>query len=128
MSEQIMRFSDVETLLREMNEQGQFIMSVLTDGDGLPIAAATRTGDRVHDHSAVAAFLVQRTARQVQSQLDMGQPDEVSIADQGQRRLVCRPFQVQGQSLILAVMVPDRRSYRRLTNQTIRTIQRGWKL
>lgn len=128
MSEQIMRFTGVETLLQEMNEQGKFVMSVLTDMDGLPIAAATRTGDSVNNHSAVVAFLVQRTAKQVQSQLDMGQTDEISISDQERRHLVCRPFQVQGQSLILAVMVPDKRSYRRLTNQTIRAIQRGWKL
>jgi hypothetical protein len=43
------------------------------------------------------------------------------------QRLVCRPFNINSQDLILAVTVPNHQtSYRRLTNQAIAAISRTW--
>ncbi len=114
-------------LLEAMNVQGGFPIAVLTDRDGLPIASAMVPGQDMDRQSAVVA-MVQRTAVQVQERLGMAATDEISIFDAEGRRLVCRPFQVQGQDMILAVLVPDKeKKYRRLTNQALVAIRQLWK-
>ncbi len=113
-------------LLEEMNAQGGFPIAVLTDRDGLPIASAMVPGQDMDRQSAVVA-MVQRTAVQVQERLGMAETDEISVFDAAGRRLVCRPFQIQGQDLILAVLVPDKgKKYRRLTNQALVAIRQLW--
>ncbi len=113
-------------LLQEMNAQGGFPIAVLTDRDGLPIASVMEPGQDMDRQSAVVA-MVQRTAVQVQERLGMAATDEISVFDAEGRRLVCRPFQVQGQDMILAVLVPDKeKKYRRLTNQALVAIRQLW--
>ncbi len=113
-------------LLEEMNMQGGFPIAVLTDRDGLPIASAMEPGQDMDRQSAVVA-MVQRTAVQVQERLGMAETDEISVFDSEGQRLVCRPFQAQGQEMILAVLVPDKeKKYRRLTNQAVAAIRQLW--
>jgi predicted regulator of Ras-like GTPase activity (Roadblock/LC7/MglB family) len=115
-------------LLAEMNEHGQFSISVLTDQHGFPIAAAAQPGEDAETQSAVVA-LVQKTAVQAHNQLGMAQTDEISLFDADGQRLVCRPFNAKGFDMILAVRIPNRnQSYRRLTNQMITAVRRIWKL
>lgn len=115
-------------VLQEMNQEGNFSISVLTDRQGFPLAAASKEGEDPEMQSAVVA-LIQKTARQTENQLGMSETDEISLFDTQGNRLVCRPFSVNGRYLILAVQMPDRNQpYRRLTNKAIREIQRAWKL
>jgi predicted regulator of Ras-like GTPase activity (Roadblock/LC7/MglB family) len=120
--------TELAKLLATMNDRGGFPIAVLTDRHGFPIASAADQGQDPDTQSAVVA-LVQKTAGQVRDQLGMAQTDEVSVYDANGRRLVCRPFNVNGHDMILAVLVPDRqKSYRRLTSQTVNAIRRAWKL
>ncbi len=110
-------------VLADMNAAGGFPIAVLTDRDGLPIASATSAGQDTDRQSAVVA-MVQRTAMQVQDRLGLAQTDEISLFDAEGKRLVCRPFEVQGHEMILAVLIPDKqKKYRRLTNQAVTAIR-----
>ncbi|MEW5867698.1 MAG: hypothetical protein AB1894_00355 [Chloroflexota bacterium] len=118
--------SELRKLLADMNQTGGFIISVLTDRQGLPIAFAAAPGSDPERQSAVVA-LVQKTAAQASTHLGIT-TDEISLNAVDGQRLVCRPFEINGNTLILAVMVAERsHSYRRLTNQTIRRIAEVWK-
>ena len=120
--------TELAQILAEMNEGGGFPIAVVTDRHGFPIASAASPGQDPDTQSAVVA-LVQKTASQVQHQLGMAQTDEISMFDTEGRRLVCRPFQANGHSMILAILVPDKnQSYRRLTNVAVNAIRRKWKL
>lgn len=120
--------SQLSEILREMNEAGGFSISVLTDRHGFPLASATRGENDPDTQSAVVA-LIQKTAAQATSQLGIGQTDEITLFDSEGNRLVCRPFEVNGHQLILAVRIDDRhKAYRRLTNQAIRKISQAWRL
>lgn len=115
-------------LLAEMNEAGNFPISILTDRQGFPIASAAQPGQDPDVQAAVVA-LVQKTAAQVHQQLGMAKTDEISLYDAEGQRLICRPFEANGHDMILAVRVPDRhQTYRRLTTRTINRVRSIWKL
>jgi len=120
--------SKLATLLADLNKQGGFPIAILTDRQGFPIASAAAPGQDPQSQAAVVA-LIQKTASQVRDQLGMAQTDEISVFDTCGRRLVCRPFRVDGQDMILAIMVPTRtQSYRRLTNKAVDAVRREWSL
>ncbi len=119
---------ELSRLLADMNEKGNFPISVLTDRQGFPIASAASAGQNPDTQSAVVA-LVQKTASQVSQQLGMASTDEISLYDTEGNRLVCRPFNANGHDMILAVLVPNKgQTYRRLTNQTVSAIRKSWRL
>ena len=111
----------LEKILHEMDEVGRFQVSVLTSTEGLPIA----TVPAGYNSNLVAAIvaLLQRVSNDAQSQLGMAEVDEVSISDRARIRLVCRYFVVGRERLILAVIVPPGRPYRRATNRAIKQIK-----
>jgi len=110
--------------LRTLNTRGEFLIAVLTDAEGLLLASAPSPGWDAEKQAAVVA-LVQRAARQAQA-ASMDTADEVAIRDITGRRLVCRPFEVDGQMLLLSVLMEAGRPYRRLTNDAIRDVRRAW--
>lgn len=114
-------------VLTEMNRANGFPISVLTDQQGLAIASASSRGTDPDRQSAVVA-LVQRATSQVSRKLGMAETDEISLFDANGQQLVCRPFQVEGFELILAVMASNKnQSHRRATNHAIAEIRRAWK-
>ncbi|MEA3459286.1 MAG: roadblock/LC7 domain-containing protein [Chloroflexota bacterium] len=108
-------------ILQSMNDQGDFKASVLAGSDGLPIATVTSAYDT--DTTAAMVARLQKVTQEAQEQLGMAEIDEVTIFDDTRLRLVCRHFTVNGERLILAVMVPPYHYWRRLTNQAIQEIE-----
>ena len=120
--------AELSKLLTDMNQEGGFPISILTNHHGFSIASASAPGQDPERQSAVVA-MVEKTAIQVRDQLGMASTDEISVYDTGGQRLVCRPFDAHGHKLILAVLVPNKHiSYRRSTNKTVNAIRRLWKL
>ncbi|MBA4383469.1 MAG: hypothetical protein C0410_01915 [Anaerolinea sp.] len=114
-------------ILSDLNHDGNFPMSVLTDKEGLPIASAFSNGADPEKQSAVVAFL-QKTAVQVSKQLGMDEIEEISFSYVDGQHLICRPFTIETNRLILAIIVTDRdQSYRRITNRAISEIRNIWK-
>jgi predicted regulator of Ras-like GTPase activity (Roadblock/LC7/MglB family) len=114
-------------ILRNMNQQGNFPMSVLTDKEGLPIASAFSNGSDPDRQSAVVAFL-QKTAIQVSRQLGMEEIEEISFKYVDGQHLVCRPVNIDTSKLILAFNISDRdQSYRRTPNHAVAAIRQVWK-
>jgi predicted regulator of Ras-like GTPase activity (Roadblock/LC7/MglB family) len=113
-------------LLGKLNQEGGFSISVLTDSQGLSLAFATGPGMDADIQAAVVAQ-VQKTALQAGRQLGMTQADEIVLNDTNGQRLVCRPFNVNGHDLILALTVPSKgQTYRQATNKAIKDIRQIW--
>ncbi len=115
----------ISSILADMNDHGGFLVSVLTDLEGLPIASATAVDGESAEMQAAVVALIRKSALQT-SKVNMDETDEISVFDRQGRRLVCRPFHVSDRSLVLATMVPRDRSYRRLTHTAINAIQQVW--
>lgn len=118
----------LSTILTEMNEEGGFPISILTDKEGLPIAWAASDGTDPDRQSAVVAF-VQKTSLQVSKQLGLTDVDEVSFCYANGQHLVCRPFIVDNNIMTLAIIVTRRdQRYRRATNRAMTEIRNTWKI
>ena len=114
------RATSFEQVLQEMSQSGQFSAVVLASGDGLPIATAPLDLDA--ERTAAMVALLQRVSRQAREQLDMAELDELSVSDRDRMRLVCRFFSVDGEELILAVMIQASVRYRRATRRAMQRI------
>ncbi|MCJ7567517.1 MAG: roadblock/LC7 domain-containing protein [Anaerolineales bacterium] len=111
----------LEEVLEQMTDNGDFKAIVLASDEGLPLAAVPSPYDS--DTTAAMVALLQRVSREARDQLDMAKVDEVTISDCERIRLVCRYLEVDGDLLILAVMVPPNAYYRRVTNRAVRRIK-----
>ena len=113
-------------VLMSLNTTGGFLVTVLTDAEGLVLASAPSPGWDADKQAAVVA-LIQRTARQVQI-VSLGAVDEISIRDVNGRRLICRPFELDSNVLLLSILAEEGKPYRRLTNAAVRGVRRVWAI
>ncbi len=113
--------ASLQEVLYAMNEAGGFQAAVLTCPEGLPIAAIPASYEG--DATAAIVALFRRVSNQVRNQLEMAMVDELTVLDHRRIRLVCRYLIVGERELILAVMIPPGRPYRRVTNRAIRQIK-----
>ncbi|HEX2980743.1 MAG TPA: roadblock/LC7 domain-containing protein [Anaerolineaceae bacterium] len=119
-------FTMLQDLLINLNNQGGFSVTVLTDHNGFPIASSARNGSDSDTQAAVVSQ-VRKVAGQVRDQLGMAAAEEFSMNDVNGKKLICRSFPIGDQEYILAILIPNRdKSYRRLTTLTIRAIQNSW--
>jgi predicted regulator of Ras-like GTPase activity (Roadblock/LC7/MglB family) len=118
--------ADLVELLQTMTAAGGFLVTVLTDADGLVLASAPAPGWDADKQAGVVA-LIQRAARQAQM-VSLGVTDEISIRDVNGRRLICRPFEVDGRVLLLSILADEGKPYRRLTNAAVRGVRRVWSI
>ncbi len=115
-------------ILADMNLEGGFPISVLTDGEGFPIASSSEEGMDTEKQAAVVAQ-IQRAVNQVRSELGFGQTEEIIFFDTNGQKLILRMFNANRYEMLLVVMVRGKnRTHRRLTNSAIRGIRENWKL
>lgn len=120
------QYKDLVDLLNQMTASGGFSISVLTDENGFPIAYSGGSEDTSEVQSAAVAQ-IQKMVLRVLDHISMAEPDELALNDVNGAKLVCRSFQAGDTRLFLAVQIPDRhKSYRKLMNQVIRSIQKNW--
>ena len=113
-----------EKILQEMNHAGYFKAAVLSTTEGLSLASAPASYE--DDMAAAMVALLNEVARQARQQLDLAQVDELSLVGDDRIRLTCRYFSIDGQDLVLSVLIPPDRYYRRLTNRAIKALQAAW--
>lgn len=113
-------------MLTELNRESGFPIAVVANKEGLVLASSSVNGLDPERQSAVVAKVAEM-ASMASAQLKLGVTDEISIFDEDGRRLVCRPINLGGQELMLAVLVPHRgQAYRRATNKLITQIRKNW--
>lgn len=113
-------------LLEEMNRAGDFLVSMVTDQNGLPIVSVSQEGFDPERQSATIA-MVRKTITQNEKRLGISETKEINIVDSEGHLLVCRTFSARGHELTLAVLMTNRmQSYRRITGNAINEIGRIW--
>jgi predicted regulator of Ras-like GTPase activity (Roadblock/LC7/MglB family) len=111
-------------ILENMNEAGRFHASFLVDAQGLPIAAVTTRYDT--DTASAMVSMVRNAIVQLQTGINLAEADEVTTRGNDKTRLISRYFKLGDEALILVVIAPPNRSYRKLTSQAIKAFQTNW--
>jgi predicted regulator of Ras-like GTPase activity (Roadblock/LC7/MglB family) len=111
-------------ILEDMNEAGQFNASFLVDGQGLPVAAVTSAYDT--DTASAMVSMVRNAIVQLQNGINLAEADEVTTRGNDKMRLISRYFKLGDEALILVVIAPPNRSYRKLTSLAIKAFQSTW--
>jgi predicted regulator of Ras-like GTPase activity (Roadblock/LC7/MglB family) len=114
-------------LLTEMNQEGNFLVSLLADQNGLPIVFAAGDGYDAEKQSATIA-MVKKSIAQNEKRLGISAAREINIVDEDGHLLICRSFTANNNDLTLAVLMDNRQqSYRRSTTKAMNQIIRIWK-
>ena len=112
----------LDEVLQRINREGEFRASILSTLDGFSISAVSSQFDDVVI-SAISS-IVQDASKRAERYMGFKRMDEVSLVDDDKFRLVCREFEVDGSQFVLTVVVPPYKTYRKLTNDAIRNIER----
>ncbi len=128
MSMPLVRFQDLVDILHRLNTEGEFVASVLTDIDGIPLVSAV-TGERdLTEPLAAVVPLVRQSVQRSNEQVGLAEANEVVVNNSDGARLVSRFFAVEGRLFILVCVVPVKRPYRKVMNKAIHGINRLWQL
>ncbi len=112
--------SSFDDILAELNHKGDFLFSVLTTEEGLPIAF--HPGNQKYNQASAMTALLNQVSQQTRTLLDLDDLDEIMIRTQDKTRLVIRPIRVEGERVLLSVLISSETYYRQLTNQAINRV------
>jgi predicted regulator of Ras-like GTPase activity (Roadblock/LC7/MglB family) len=105
-----------------MNQEGGFTRSVLATDEGLPIASAPVNADS--ELASAMVTMLQQVAAETRNQLGLPPIDEITIRTDQKQHLICRPIQIGNQIMIMGVIVPPYKPYRRVTNKAIHRLKK----
>lgn len=113
----------IEEALLRLCQQGKFEAFLLFNDEGIPMA---EVGQCIHyNKDALTALSV--IFQQSMEVLEDFQADvllnENSIRTNNKFRIVSRPVQIEGLTLILVAIVPQHLTYRKITNKAVQTVQ-----
>ena len=112
--------------LAQLNLEGGFTTSVLTNSDGLALAVASSSRGRFAEILAAVAPLVQRMVQRSNERAGLASAREVVVDNDDRSRLVCRFFNAGEEMLILACIVPEQLVHRRAMNRAVAALQILW--
>ncbi len=127
MSIPLIRFQDLVDILDRLNTEGEFVASVLTDIDGIPLVSAVTGEKDLTEPLAAVIPLVRQSVQRSNEQVGLAEANEVVVNNSDGTRLVSRFFEVEGRLFILVCVVPVKRPYRKVMNKAIHGISRLWQ-
>lgn len=112
----------IENAMQDILQKGFYEAVHLFSDEGLPLATAVNTSGNGHqvkeqDSLAEMAILFHNVRRMAASMADISSLREVLIEGMNRRKIVFRFFKAFGQDVVLAVVVPANKSYRKVTNE-----------
>ncbi|MCK5739411.1 hypothetical protein KAH55_09520 [bacterium] len=114
----------IETEMKKIVEYGNYEMAFLFSEEGLLLAdACNSTETNRHEMIEVSLHFqeLQKTTEILQNYIEM--KEAVMEGEKG-KKIILRFFQAFEQTVVLALIVPPRKAYRKFTNNMVRLIQR----
>jgi len=112
----------IESEMKKIIELGNFEMAHLYSDEGLLLAEVSEPGPISRDN-LIEITLHFQELRKITDVMDaVLNIKEIILEGEGARRLVFRFFQAFEQTVILGLVVPPKKTYRKLTNQLVRLV------
>lgn len=112
----------IESRMQAILQLGNYEAAFLFSREGLPIARAGRSSEVDPDRLAELSIMFQEVQRLTGALGGIDQLKEVFVEGLNQRKVVFRFFTAFGEAVVLAVVVPPRKTYRKHTNELQRLI------
>ncbi len=113
----------IQDAMREILESGNYDMVHLFSSEGLPIAECYRNGVLPKDRLVELSLLFRELKKMADLMGQISNIKELIVEGNNRRKVVFRFFQAFNQEVVLAIVVPPKKSYRGLTNSLIKTIE-----
>lgn len=114
----------IEKFMRDVIGQGNYEMAYLFSEEGLPMAEVKGEAFIPEDRLIEISMLIQEMLKMADVMGGIDQLNEVIIEGHNRRKIIFRFFQGFEQSLILALVISPRKTYRGFTNQLVRLVQK----
>ncbi len=113
----------IEAEMAKVIEYGNFELAHLFSEEGLLLAEAQQSGAIDRDSLIEVALHFQELRKTSNILDDVLKIKEVVMEGEKARKLVFRFFKAFDQLVVLALIIPPRKSYRKFTNNLVRLIQ-----
>lgn len=113
----------IEERMREISADGNYDMVHLFSHEGLPLASYFNENVIDKDRLAELSLLFQELRKMADVMGKISNIKEMIVEGYNHRKIVFRFFYAFEQEVVLAIVVPPRKSYRALTNSLVRTIE-----
>jgi predicted regulator of Ras-like GTPase activity (Roadblock/LC7/MglB family) len=113
----------IEEELLRLCQQGHFEAFLLFNAEGIPMAGVDLSERYNKDGIAALSALLSRSAELTEEFNADAVVDEITLRTVNNFRIVARSFQVNTTRLILVAIVPQHRSYRKITTAAVQKVQ-----
>lgn len=113
----------IENHMREIVQLGHYEAAHLFSDEGLPLAEVSDTHPVERDRLIELSLMFQEVRRMADVMGGISSLKEIILEGYNHKKIIFRFFRAFNQSVVLAVVVPPRKSYRGHTNKLVKTIE-----
>jgi len=114
----------IEEYMNEVVGLGNYEMAYLLSEEGLTMAEVKGTDVVPEDRLVEMSMLFQEVLKMADVMGGISELREIVLEGQNRRKIIFRFFKAFNQSLMLALVIPPRKTYRGLTNKLTRMIKK----
>ena len=113
----------IEKKMIEISEMGNYDMVSLFSDEGLPLAEFNNEQVIEQDRLAELSIMLREVRKMADAMGKISNIKEMIVEGFNHRKIVFRFFHAFDQDVVLAIIVPPKKSYKALTNSLVRTIE-----
>ena len=115
--------SVIEKKMIEISEMGNYDMVSLFSDEGLPLAEFYNEQVIEQDRLAELSIMLREVRKMADAMGKISNIKEMIVEGFNHRKIVLRFFHAFNQDVVLAIVIPPKKSYKALTNSLVRTIE-----
>jgi len=114
----------IENFMKEVMKLGNYEMAFLLSQEGLTLAQAQNETIVPEDRLVELSIQFQEIQKMADVMGGISEIREMVIEGHNKRKIIFRFFKAFEQSVVLALIIPPRKTYRGLTNKLVRLVQK----
>ena len=114
----------IENFMKEVMKLGNYEMAFLLSQEGLTLAQAQNETIVPEDRLVELSIQFQEIQKMADVMGGISEIRELVIEGHNKRKIIFRFFKAFEQSVVLALIIPPRKTYRGLTNKLVRLVQK----
>ncbi|HEX9974763.1 MAG TPA: hypothetical protein VGD14_22050 [bacterium] len=114
----------IESFMKEVIALGNYEMAYLLSEEGLPLAQSKTAEVIPEDRLVEMSIIFQQIQQMADVMAGISEIKELTLEGTNKTKIAFRFFKAFDQSVILALIIPEKKAYRGLTNKLVRLIKK----